>query len=83
MNRSNIVKFANRAVEGTRNAGTKIAAGASGLMASGLALAQDSQGAAIAGELAGGKSEMGLVFAAVAVLIGALLVWAYIKRSAR
>ena len=81
--KNNIVRFTNRAVEGVRNAGTKIAAGTTALVASGAALAQDSQGAAIAGELAGGKSEMGLVFAAVAVLIGALLVWAYIKRSAR
>lgn len=80
--KSNIVKFANRAVEGVRNTFTKVAAGATALVASGAALAQG-QGAAIAGELAGGKSEMGLVFAAVAVLIGALLVWAYIKRSAR
>jgi len=83
MNRTKIVNFTNRAVNGARNAGTKIAAGATGLMASGMALAQDSSGAAIAGELADGKSQMGLVFAAVAVLIGALLVWSYIRRSAR
>lgn len=80
--KSNIVRFTHRASAGFRDIGTKVAAGATALLASGAALAQD-QGAAIAGELAGGKAEMGLVFAAVAVLIGALLVWAYIKRSAR
>jgi|GEM_PF-3323542 len=80
--KSNIVCFTNRAVEGVRNAGTKIAAGTTALVASGAALAQDGLGSAIAGEVSGGKAEMGLVFAAVAVLIGALLVWAYVKRSA-
>lgn len=82
MNRKNIVSFTQRAVQGVRNAGGKIAAGTTALVASGSALAT-TQGAAIAGELADGKSQMGLVFAAVAVLIGALLVWNYIRRSAR
>ena len=42
-----------------------------------------SPGAAIAGGLDNGPTEMGLVFVAVAVLIGLLLVWTYIKRSAK
>lgn len=47
------------------------------------AFASSTPGSAIAAGLADGESEMGLVFAAVAVLIGLLLVWSYIKRSAR
>lgn len=42
-----------------------------------------SPGAAIAAGLTDGPSEMGLVFAGVAVLIGLLLVWSYIRRSAK
>lgn len=80
--KSNIVRFTDRAATAFRNTAGKVAAGVTGLTASGFAMAQD-QGAAIAAELSGGKSEMGLVFAAVAILIGALLVWSYIKRSAR
>lgn len=62
----------------------KASAGSAALMASGAAFASGSgsPGAAVAGELASGKSEMGLIFAAIAVLIGLLVVWAYTKRAA-
>ncbi|MEN4903342.1 hypothetical protein [Luteimonas sp. TWI1437] len=80
--KSNIVRFTDRAASALRTTGGKISAGITGMAASGLALAEG-EGAAVAGELSSGKSEMGLVFAAVAVLLGALLVWSYIKRSAR
>lgn len=81
--KSNIVRFTDRAASALRTTGGKIAAGVTGLTASGLSFAQDGSGAAIAAELSDGKSQMGVVFGAVAILIGALLVWAYIKRSAR
>lgn len=63
----------------------KIAAGSAAIMASGAALASGgaSPGAAIAGELSGGKADMALIIGAVAVFIGFLLVWAYTKRAAK
>ncbi|WP_313443520.1 hypothetical protein [Stenotrophomonas sp.] len=67
-----------------RSAIGKFTAGSAALMASGAALASGgSPGAAVAAELASGKSEMGLIFAAVAVLIGLLVVWMYTKRAAK
>lgn len=64
---------------------TKVGTAATGLMASGMALASGSgsPGAAIAGEVAGGKGDMGLVIAACAILVGILVVWAYTKRAAK
>lgn len=63
----------------------KVSAGSAALMASGAALASGgaSPGAAIAGELSGGKADMALIIGAVAVFIGFLLVWAYTKRAAK
>lgn len=66
--------------------GTKIATGIATVMASGAALASGgsgSPGAAIAGELAGGKADIGLVIGACAILVGLVLVWAYVKRAAK
>lgn len=62
---------------------SKIGTGLALLGSTGMAMAQSSPGSAIAAELAGGKTDMGLVFAAVAVLIGILLVWSYVRRSAK
>ena len=62
----------------------KLCAGASALMASGAAFASGggaSPGSAIAGELASGKSEVNLVIAAVAVILGVIILWGYIKRA--
>ena len=58
--------------------------GASGmaLLASGQSFAQTSPGAAIAGEMSGGKAEIGLVILASAVLIGLLLVWRHVRKAA-
>ncbi len=67
-----------------RTTSAKIGTGIAAVMASGAALASSgSPGAAVAGELSAGKAEMGLIFAAVAVLIGLLVVWAYTKRAAK
>ena len=60
-----------------------VAAGIATLFYSGLAAASTTPGGAIAADLSGGEADMGLVFAAVAVLIGVLLVWSYVRRSAR
>lgn len=38
-------------------------------------------GAAIAGELSGGSAQMMLIIGAVAVLLGILILWAYVKRT--
>lgn len=61
----------------------KVSAGATALMASGAAFASGSgsPGAAIAGELSSGKSEVNLVIAAVAVILGVIILWGYIKRA--
>lgn len=64
-------------------AGGKVAAGASALMASGAAFASGggSPGSAIAGELASGKSDVLLVVGAVAIILGAIILWGYVKKA--
>lgn len=48
----------------------------------GLALAQSSTpGAIMAGELSGGKADVGLVIAATAVILGFILVWKLVRRA--
>lgn len=62
----------------------KVAAGATALVASGAALASGgsgSPGAAIAGELSGGKGDVMLVVAACAVILGAIILWGYVKKA--
>lgn len=66
--------------------GSKIATGIATVMGSGAALASGgsgSPGAAIAAELSGGKADMALVIGACAVLLGVVVVWMYVKRSAK
>ena len=66
------------------NTGAKIAAGGTALVASGAAMASGgggSPGSAIAAELAGGKADVLLVITAVAVILGAIILWGYIKRA--
>lgn len=75
-------KFGNNVVSFAKSTGVKVASGAGALVASAGAMAQaTSPGAAISGELAGGKTEVMLVIAAVAVILGVLILWAYIKRA--
>lgn len=62
----------------------KIGAGTATLLASGAALASGgsgSPGAAIAGELSGGKADVMLVVAAAAVILGAIILWGYVKKA--
>lgn len=62
----------------------KIGTGVATLMASGAALASGgsgSPGAAIAGELSGGKADVMLVVAAAAVILGAIILWGYVKKA--
>lgn len=63
----------------------KIAGAGTAMVVSSAALAGggSTPGAAIAGELAGGGADMGLVFAAIAVLLGLLLLWSLTKRAAK
>lgn len=61
---------------------TKAAAVGAGMVAAPLAMAQaTTPGAAIAGELSSGKSDVMLVVAAAAVIIGVLVLWSYVKRA--
>lgn len=77
--RNNIVKFKS-VLTGVTG---KVATGATALLASGAALASggSSPGSAIAGELAGGKADVMLIIGAVAIILGALIVWGYVKRA--
>lgn len=76
------VKKLKNVVTKFRGAAAKVGAGATGALVSGLAMAQTSSpGAAIAGELSGGKSEVMLVVSAVAIIVGLLVLWTYIKRA--
>ncbi|UNU12607.1 hypothetical protein [Xanthomonas translucens] len=62
----------------------KAAAGATALVASGAAFASGgsgSPGSAIAGELSGGKADVLLVVGACAIILGALIVWGYVKKA--
>ncbi|MBD8634471.1 hypothetical protein [Stenotrophomonas sp. CFBP 13725] len=78
----NIINTARRVGASTA---AKVGTGLSAVMASGAAFASGSgsPGSAIAGELAGGKAEIGLVVAACAVLIGLILLWSYTRRAAK
>lgn len=87
MNRNNLQSRAIAARDSFRNlvtstrakasaAGTALMVGAGSAMASATG-----PGDAIAGQLADGPSQLGIVFAAVAVLIGLLILWAYMKRA--
>lgn len=79
-----LAAFASKARNMAGSAYTRAAGVGTGLMvAAGSAMAGSSPGQAIAGELSDGATQMGLVFSAVAILIGLLLVWSYIRRSAR
>lgn len=67
-----------------RSTAAKVGTGITTMGASALALASGgtgSPGAAIAGELATGKDDVMLVIAAVAIILGALILWAYVKRA--
>ncbi len=64
------------------SAAGKVSAVGAGLLASTAALAQTSSpGSAIAAELSGGKSDVMLVVSAAAIIIGLLVLWAYVKRA--
>jgi hypothetical protein len=79
-------KMINSARTWASSTSAKVGTGVATLMASGAAFASggsSSPGAAIAGELAGGKGEVGLVVAACAVLIGLILLWNYTRRAAK
>lgn len=66
----------------TTSTTAKLGAGLTAMSASALALAAGSgPGDAIAGELATGRAQQMVVIGAVAVLLGVLIVWAYIKRA--
>lgn len=61
----------------------KVVAGGSALLASGAAFASGggSPGSAIAGELSTGKADVMLVVAACAVILGAIILWRYVKKA--
>jgi hypothetical protein len=65
--------------------GAKVAAPVAGVgtaLASAAAMAQStSAGGAIAGELSTGKSEVLLVVGAVAIILGVIILWRYVKKA--
>lgn len=79
-----LLKFGSKIRNATRSNAGRLAAATTAMVAPFAAFAGGSTpGAAIAGELAGGGADMGLIFGACAILIGLLLLWAYSKRAAR
>lgn len=75
-------EMARKGFEVAREGWGKVAAGGTAMLASGMAMAQSTTpGAAIAGELSGGKDDVMLIIGAVAVILGALIVWGYVKRA--
>ncbi|WP_313244265.1 hypothetical protein [Stenotrophomonas rhizophila] len=67
-----------------KTAPAKAAAAVGSLVASGAALASGgagSPGAAIAGELGNGKADVMLVVAACALILGAIILWRYVKKA--
>jgi len=84
MKKNNVVQFAARARDTVKGWGAKVGTGAAALMASGAALASGggtSPGSAIAAELSTGKNDVLLVVGAVAIILGVLVLWRYIKRA--
>lgn len=85
MNRNNketrLRQAADQMFSFTKSTATKVGTGLTALAASGLAAAQGTPGASIASELAGGKADVMLIIGAVAVILGALIVWGYVKRA--
>lgn len=74
--------FVSNVARGFKSTTAKVGTGLAALAASGMALAQaTSPGAAIAGELAGGKNDQMLIIGSVAIMLGVLIVWAYVKRA--
>lgn len=60
----------------------KVAVGSTAMVGvAGSALAQTGPGDAIATELASGNTQIMVVIGAVAILLGILIVWSYIKRA--
>lgn len=80
---SNIKSVARSLHNAFRSTTAKVATGVSTMGASALALAGGggSPGSAIAGELGTGKADVMLVIGAVAIILGALILWAYVKRA--
>ena len=66
-----------------KSTAAKVGTGTAALTASAMALAGGggTPGSAIAGELSGGKADVMLVVAAAAVILGALILWGYVKKA--
>ncbi len=80
--RHNLRSLGNRVATVTKSTAAKVGTGLASFGAAGLAAAQStSPGAAIAGELASGKADQMLIIGAVAIMLGVLIVWAYVKRA--
>ncbi|HDS1082552.1 TPA: hypothetical protein R9Y59_000852 [Stenotrophomonas maltophilia] len=71
---SNIVSFA-------RSTGTKVAAGATAMVASGAALASGGPAEAITAEITNGKASVSGILVVLAGVLGLFLLWQMIKRA--
>ena len=83
--KDNLLKFGSKLRQSLRSNAGRLAAVTTAMTVAPFAFAGGggTPGAAISGQLAGGAADMGLIFAAVAILIGLLLLWAYTKRAAK
>lgn len=73
--------FVNRTNQVMRSTAGKVGAGATAFLGSAGAAVAATPGAAIAGSLSDGTSQVMLVIGAVALILGALILWAYVKRA--
>ena len=71
---SNVVSFA-------RSTGTKVAAGATAMVANGAALASGGPAEAITAEITNGKSSVSGILVVLAGVLGLFLLWSMIKRA--
>ncbi|HGM5118004.1 TPA: hypothetical protein ACKPZZ_000161 [Stenotrophomonas maltophilia] len=71
---SNVVSFA-------RSTGTKVAAGATTMVASGAALASGGPAEAITAEITSGKASVNGILVLLASVLGLFLLWSMIKRA--
>lgn len=74
-------KISSNVVSVARSTGTKVAAGATAMIASGAALASGGPAEAITSEITSGKSSVNGILVVLAGVLGLFLLWAMIKRA--
>jgi hypothetical protein len=77
----NMNKIASNVVSFARSTGTKVAAGATAMVASGAALASGGPAEAVVSEITAGKSSVSGILVVLAGVLGLFLLWSMIKRA--